>query len=110
MRYTVTGQRCPSCREYDITIVYTECPDPDEPGEFRSFSVCRNCDYGINEHTEGECHCPAPRVTVDVDPDNPAQLRIVIKGLSCSVFSVLTQDEARMAMTLLERRLEEVAY
>lgn len=41
--------------------VETRCPDPDEPGEVLYFSVCKNCDYGINEHTEGECACiPVP--------------------------------------------------
>lgn len=40
-------------------MVETECPDPDEPGELLTFKVCGNCDYGINEHTEGECDCHA---------------------------------------------------
>lgn len=99
---------CPSCRSDDIVVVETECPNPEEPGEFMAFSVCRNCDYGINEHTEGECDCTPPRVSIEIDPDVPAKLRIVIKGVSCSVYSILTQDEARMVITLLERRLEEV--
>jgi hypothetical protein len=29
----------------------------DEDGKLISWKVCRNCDYGINEHTEGECTC-----------------------------------------------------
>ncbi len=49
--------RCYSCGGEDIDFVQTTCPDPDEPGEFRIFPVCRNCDAGINEHTEGECSC-----------------------------------------------------
>lgn len=51
--------RCPSCGDYDVITVYTECPDLEEPTEVRAFRVCRNCDYGINEHTEGECNCHA---------------------------------------------------
>lgn len=46
---------CPSCREDDNMIVETACLDLE--GELMTFSVCRNCDYGINEHTEGECGC-----------------------------------------------------
>ncbi len=54
---------CPSCREDEVEVIETPCPDPDEPGDVLRFSVCKNCDYGINEHTEGECSCastPAP--------------------------------------------------
>lgn len=95
--------RCPHCGEYDIAIVYTECVDPDNPGEFLSFMVCKNCDNGINDHTEGQCDCPKPRVSVEMDEDG--KVKVVIKGLSCSVFSVLTRDEASLLMTLLDRRL-----
>jgi hypothetical protein len=52
--------RCPHCGEYDVVTVNTDCPNPEEPGETLAFGVCRNCDYGINDHTEGECDC-APR-------------------------------------------------
>lgn len=48
---------CPSCRQDEAEWVETRCPDPDSPDETLSFSVCSNCDYGINEHTEGECDC-----------------------------------------------------
>lgn len=48
---------CPSCGQDEGVTVETPCPNPDEPGETLSFSVCKNCDYGINEHTEGECDC-----------------------------------------------------
>lgn len=48
---------CLSCGDEDVDIVRTFCPDPDEPGEAMAFRVCRNCDYGINEHTEDECDC-----------------------------------------------------
>lgn len=54
---------CPSCREDEAEVIETTCPDPDEPGDVLRFGVCKNCDYGINEHTEGECSCastPAP--------------------------------------------------
>lgn len=50
--------RCPSCGQDEADWVYTTCPDPDEPGETLVFPVCKNCDYGINDHTEGECGCP----------------------------------------------------
>ena len=100
---------CPSCRSDDIVTVETECPNPEEPGEFMAFSVCRNCDYGINEHTEGECNCKEKqRTTVEIDPDDPTKLRVVIKGLSCSVFSILSQDEARVLAAYLVLRLEEM--
>jgi hypothetical protein len=51
--------RCPSCGEEEGNVIQvsTTCPDPDEPGEFLVFAVCTNCDYGINEHTEGTCTC-----------------------------------------------------
>lgn len=98
--------RCPHCGEYEIGIVYTECPDPDEPGEFLSFMVCRNCDNGINEHTESECDCPKPRVSVGMEGD---KVKVVIQGLSCSVFSILSKDEAHMLMILLDRRLSETS-
>lgn len=55
--------RCYSCGEYEVEMIETTCPDPDEPGDVLRFGVCKNCDYGINEHTEGECSCastPAP--------------------------------------------------
>jgi hypothetical protein len=51
---------CPSCGSEDVRVVETTCPDTewDEPnGEVLAFSVCANCDYGINDHTEGECNC-----------------------------------------------------
>jgi len=51
--------RCPSCGEDDSVLIETTCPDPDEPGEVLCFRVCKNCDYGINEHTEMECDCHA---------------------------------------------------
>lgn len=47
--------RCPSCGEDDSVAV--EVPCLDEDGDRMVFRVCRNCDYGINEHTEGECGC-----------------------------------------------------
>jgi len=49
--------RCPHCGEYEVVTVDTTCPNPEEPGETLAFAVCRNCDYGINEHTEGVCDC-----------------------------------------------------
>ena len=48
---------CPSCGQEEMAIVATDCPDPDEFGETLVFAVCRNCDNGINEHTEGVCDC-----------------------------------------------------
>lgn len=48
---------CPSCRQDEAVTVETTCLDPNEPGDVLRFSVCRNCDYGINDHTEGECGC-----------------------------------------------------
>jgi len=47
--------RCLHCGEYDVVYVEPGCLDED--GDPRRFAVCRNCDYGINEHTEGECDC-----------------------------------------------------
>lgn len=47
---------CPSCRA-DDDIHYVEVPCLDVDGESMVFPVCRNCDYGINEHTEGVCSC-----------------------------------------------------
>jgi hypothetical protein len=38
---------CPSCRQYEVIILTTPCG--------RRAYYCRNCDYGINECTEGEC-------------------------------------------------------
>ena len=38
---------CPHCGEWDVKRVTTPCG--------RSFSVCANCDYGINACTEDEC-------------------------------------------------------
>ena len=46
---------CPSCGEDAAAYVEPGCLDED--GEKMRFPVCRNCDYGINEHTEGECSC-----------------------------------------------------
>lgn len=48
---------CPSCRQDEVEAV--EVPCLDEDGEQMVFSVCRNCDYGINDHTEGDCDCHA---------------------------------------------------
>lgn len=47
---------CPSCREDDPRIIEPGCLDGD--GEPLTFTVCGLCDYGINDHTEGLCHCP----------------------------------------------------
>lgn len=94
--------RCPHCGADDIGIVYTTCADPDEPGEFLSFMVCKNCDNGINDHTEDQCDCVKPRVSVN---DKDGKVEVVIKGLSCSIFSVLTRDEAHQLMVLLDRSL-----
>lgn len=48
--------RCPSCLEDDSVLISPErCVD--EEGEQMTFRVCKNCDHGINEHTEGECDC-----------------------------------------------------
>jgi len=47
--------RCYSCGEDEMEVVKTDCIMED--GEFGRFMVCRNCDNGINEHTEGECDC-----------------------------------------------------
>lgn len=52
--------RCPSCGVHgSLAWSVVPCPDPDEPGETLEFMVCANCDYGINEHTEGVCTCDA---------------------------------------------------
>ena len=48
---------CPSCGQDEVVMVDTNCPDPEDPDGTLSFGVCRNCDYGINEHTEGYCSC-----------------------------------------------------
>ena len=48
---------CPHCGQDEVVTVNTDCPNPEEPGETLAFGVCRNCDYGINEHTEGVCDC-----------------------------------------------------
>lgn len=47
--------RCPSCGQDEGVTVEVKCLDED--GEPMRFTVCRNCDYGINEHTEGVCDC-----------------------------------------------------
>lgn len=47
--------RCPRCSEDDSVWIEVKCLD--EEGEPMSFTVCWNCDYGINDHTEGECDC-----------------------------------------------------
>jgi len=47
---------CPSCRQ-DDTVNIVEVPCLDSDGEQMRFGVCENCDYGINEHTEGVCSC-----------------------------------------------------
>lgn len=51
-----------NCCGYDGAwrTVVTKCPDPENPGERLTFTVCPECDYGINEHTEDECDCRAP--------------------------------------------------
>jgi DNA-directed RNA polymerase subunit M/transcription elongation factor TFIIS len=46
---------CPSCGQDESVYVEPGCLSVD--GELLTFKVCRNCDYGINEHTEGECDC-----------------------------------------------------
>ena len=46
---------CSSCGEDEVVGI--EVPCLDENGEPRVFAVCKNCDYGTNEHTEGECDC-----------------------------------------------------
>lgn len=48
---------CPYCVQDESVRVDTGCPNPEEPGETLVFYVCQNCDYGINDHTEGECSC-----------------------------------------------------
>lgn len=45
--------KCPCCGEYEIVTVEPGCIDRE--GDLMRFQVCRNCDYGINDHTEGEC-------------------------------------------------------
>ena len=56
MRHTwLSNARCPSCGQYESITVEVTCLD--EEGEQMRFTVCRNCDYGINEHTEGVCSC-----------------------------------------------------
>jgi hypothetical protein len=54
---------CPSCGQDEGVPVEVSCLD--EEGEPMVFMVCRNCDYGINEHTEGVCDC-APRCEATV--------------------------------------------
>lgn len=49
---------CPHCGEDDTRYVETTCPTPDGESELMVFAVCGNCDYGINDHTEGQCDCP----------------------------------------------------
>lgn len=39
--------KCPCCREYEVGIYTAPCG--------RRVYICRNCDYGINECSEGEC-------------------------------------------------------
>lgn len=46
---------CPSCIQDEK--FYVEVPCLDENGEKMVFPVCQHCDYGINDHTEGECDC-----------------------------------------------------
>ena len=46
---------CPSCGEDAAVYVTVSCRGED--GEPMRFPVCRNCDYGINEHTEEVCSC-----------------------------------------------------
>jgi hypothetical protein len=48
---------CYSCGVDDPRYVVTGCPDPENAPETLTFLVCGNCDYGINEHTEGVCDC-----------------------------------------------------
>ena len=49
--------RCRSCGEDEVEMVRVPCLDED--GEQMLFSVCTNCDFGINQHTEGVCDCEA---------------------------------------------------
>lgn len=46
---------CPSCGQDEAAYVEPGCLSVE--GELMTFRVCANCDYGINEHTEGECGC-----------------------------------------------------
>jgi hypothetical protein len=46
---------CPSCRQDTLEPTWVSCLDKDE--EQMLFDVCTNCDYGINDHTEGVCSC-----------------------------------------------------
>lgn len=55
--------KCPSCGEYDtVDTLVVKCRD--ETGERMRFSVCSNCDYGINEHTEEVCDCAPERLSL----------------------------------------------
>lgn len=46
---------CPHCRSGILRSVTLKCRD--EHGEPMRVLICGDCDYGINEHTEGECDC-----------------------------------------------------
>jgi hypothetical protein len=96
--------RCSSCGEDEVFSFQTTCPDPEEPSEFRTFGVCRNCDYGINEHTEGECNCAGIHVTVD--PNHPRKVKIIIDGPTCSTFNAFSRDEARVLAALITLYLD----
>lgn len=48
---------CPNCGSEELRKLTTECPNTDDTGETLAFWVCPTCDYGINDHTEGECDC-----------------------------------------------------
>lgn len=47
--------RCPSCGDDEVTYLEPGCLSVD--GEIMAWRVCLNCDYGINDHTEGVCDC-----------------------------------------------------
>lgn len=47
--------RCPSCLQDEASPVMVLCLDED--GDQMVITVCKNCDHGINEHTEGVCLC-----------------------------------------------------
>jgi DNA-directed RNA polymerase subunit M/transcription elongation factor TFIIS len=49
--------RCPSCLQDEASPALLLCRDED--GEQMVVVVCKNCDHGINDHTEGECQCVA---------------------------------------------------
>lgn len=50
--------KCPRCGSEEIERIETGCQGGGDAPEGLTFLVCAACDYGINEHTEGECGCP----------------------------------------------------